>query len=68
MAKQGSPRIKVGSARVARIIIVQLKYDLLELGVVTDMSHFDRARQDGWVHDTCTAEDYVKHVFVADRF
>ena len=43
-AKQGSPCIKVGSARVARIIIVQFKHDLLELGVVTDMSHFDRAR------------------------
>ena len=66
-AKQGSPCIKVGSARVAHIIVVQFKHDLLELGLVTDMSHFDRVRQDGWVHNACTTEDYVKYVFVADR-
>ena len=64
---KASPASRSASSRAAEIIVGQFKHDLLELHVVTRMLDFDGARQDGFVHDASTAEDYVKPVFVADN-
>ena len=55
------------SARAAEIIVTRFKQDLLDMNVVSRMSDFDGGRHDATVHDTSTAIDYVRRVFVPDN-
>ena len=64
---RAAPASRSASVRAATIIVRQFLHDLLEMGIVRDMSEFQGAKEDAFVHGTCTARDYVKRVFVADN-
>ena len=67
LLRTSSPVNRSMSGRAAEIIVGRFKQDLLDLNVVIRMSDFDCARHDTTVHDTSTAADYVRRVFVADN-
>ena len=64
---RAAPASRLVSVRAATIIIRQFMHNLLEMGMVRDMAEFQGAREDAIVHGTCTARDYLKRVFVAEK-
>ena len=67
VSPQGAPASRLASVRAATIIVRQFMHNLLEMGVVRDMAEFQGAREDAIVHGACTAGDYLKRVFVAEK-
>ena len=54
------------TACATEIVVTQFRNDLLELCIVRDLEQFKAVKDDGYISDAITAEEYVARVFDPD--